>query len=360
MSGASIQFQYNPDLLAACAVNGATNACHELYNLHAQHFRYTHLMHDSDLSSSGSRFDVFCDNARHIYNHNLHLDVSGYTLALNQFSHLFEDEQKALLSPRDETFGIPENSISIKFGELDDSEDSFEELPFVSDLNWEALQSRWSGVSHETKKFLHGAQKKYQKYEETNSDGLYDFLNWASEDNPDGTQTVHPPKNQGSCGSCWAIVTTGAVEASVIRNAGFVAFTKTVLQLIKDGFDYNNKTEVTNMLHHAKREARSVEKRAFPAASLSFQELLDCDTKYDQGCVGGNPMIAFSFVSKYGLTSSFSYPYVGYQQECQTDKVDNPIATMASFGILPSYQEKNMAKVCLTRTFECAYIVFSP
>merc|ERR1719215_2414727 len=47
MSGTASPFQYNPDLLAACALDGAaTNACEKLFNLHAQHFGYAHLMHD--------------------------------------------------------------------------------------------------------------------------------------------------------------------------------------------------------------------------------------------------------------------------------------------------------------------------
>ena len=44
--------------------------------------------------------------------------------------------------------------------------------------------------------------------------------------------------------------------------------------------------------------------------SLSVQELIDCDTKNDQGCVGGNPAFAYPYIVGHGLASEARYPYI--------------------------------------------------
>jgi KDEL-tailed cysteine endopeptidase len=96
-------------------------------------------------------------------------------------------------------------------------------------------------------------------------------------------------------------------------------------------------------IKNAVQIAQIVEKKAFDRARLSIQELIDCDTKYNQGCIGGNPVMALNFIHKYGIVSSAEYPYTGIENEkCQRDEMDTPIASTNSWGILKSKDEDSM------------------
>ena len=46
---------------------------------------------------------------------------------------------------------------------------------------------------------------------------------------------------------------------------------------------------------------------------LSAQQLLDCDTKWNRGCAGGNPAHAFDYVAHHGLAPELIYPCVTIQ-----------------------------------------------
>ena len=95
---------------------------------------------------------------------------------------------------------------------------------------------------------------------------------------------------------------------------------------------------------------------------MSSQELLDCDVGFNSGCSGGNPAVAYEYIQNYGLTSSSSLPYKGYQQHCYRNDINQeidtsssstsssstllssfyqpkPIATIAKYLILPSRNE---------------------
>ncbi|XP_018620289.2 cathepsin K [Scleropages formosus] len=84
---------------------------------------------------------------------------------------------------------------------------------------------------------------------------------------------VTPVRNQGSCGSCWAFSSAGALEGQLMKTHG---------KLI----------------------------------SLSPQNLVDCVSE-NSGCGGGYMTNAFEYVKEnQGIESEDAYPYIGQEQQC--------------------------------------------
>lgn len=158
-------------------------------------------------------------------------------------------------------------------------------------------------------------------------------LDWATKDNPDGVPIVHGAVDQGMCGSCWAISALGSLEASVSRNTAWARYQEASEQ-VWDNVDL------------AVMAAQEIEYKSIDTAYLSVQELIDCDTKYNQGCQGGNPLLAFYFLHRYGVTSTSNYgPYTGIEGSCKHHKIDQPVATVSSWGILTPDDEHNLVEV---------------
>ncbi|XP_051262829.1 cathepsin K [Dicentrarchus labrax] len=85
---------------------------------------------------------------------------------------------------------------------------------------------------------------------------------------------VTPVKNQGSCGSCWAFSSAGALEGLLAKTTGKLL-------------------------------------------DLSPQNLVDC-VKENDGCGGGYMTNAFKYVAENGgIDSEEAYPYVGEDQPCR-------------------------------------------
>ncbi|KAM4690473.1 uncharacterized protein WCC33_017865 [Rhinophrynus dorsalis] len=111
---------------------------------------------------------------------------------------------------------------------------------------------------------------------------------------------VTPVRNQGSCGSCWAFSSVGALEGQLKRKMGKLLV-------------------------------------------LSPQNLVDCVKKND-GCGGGYMTNAFEYVrDNKGIDSEEAYPYIGEDQQCMYN-VSGKAATCKSFKVVKEGSEKALKK----------------
>ena len=90
----------------------------------------------------------------------------------------------------------------------------------------------------------------------------------------DWTSIMNPVRDQGNCGSCWAFATIASVEG------------------------------------------RWAIKRQGEKLALSEQQLVDCSAQ-NQGCNGGWPSKAFTFLKVYGAQDRTQYPYNAFRGACK-------------------------------------------
>ncbi|CAN8287612.1 unnamed protein product [Cochlearia groenlandica] len=127
-------------------------------------------------------------------------------------------------------------------------------------------------------------------------DALPESVDWRKEG------AVADVKDQGSCGSCWAFSTIGSVEGI-------------------------NKIVTGDLI------------------SLSEQELVDCDTSYNQGCNGGLMDYAFEFIIKNGgIDTEKDYPYKASDGTCDQNRKNAKVVTIDGYEDVPENSEASLKK----------------
>ncbi|XP_076920078.1 cysteine proteinase mucunain-like [Bidens hawaiensis] len=147
---------------------------------------------------------------------------------------------------------------------------------------------------------------KSDRYEVRAGDDLPESVDWRTKG------AVAAVKDQGSCGSCWAFSTIGSVEGV-------------------------NQIATGDLI------------------TLSEQELVDCDTSYNQGCNGGDMDYAFDFIVKNGgIDSDKDYPYTGKDGKCDKNKKNAKVVSIDGYEDVPVNNEAALQKAAANQPITVA------
>lgn len=118
---------------------------------------------------------------------------------------------------------------------------------------------------------------------------------------------VGTPKQQSTCGSCWAHSTIASVE--------------TLHAILTDAKHPDNVT------------------------TFSEQQLVDCDFLPNLGCLGGRRQFSFDYVTREGLTTAAKYPYKNKQDECSYNAATDQVFKIDSFKAWERPTTEDMEKL---------------
>ncbi|KAL0432520.1 UNVERIFIED_CONTAM: Cysteine proteinase RD21A [Sesamum latifolium] len=163
-----------------------------------------------------------------------------------------------------------------------------------ADLTNDEYRKTFLGARPDGKRRL--TSTKSDRYAPKVGESVPDSIDWRAKG------AVAPVKDQGSCGSCWAFSTIAAVEGI-------------------------NQIVTRNLI------------------SLSEQELVDCDTSYNQGCNGGLMDYAFEFIIKNGgIDSEEDYPYKARDGRCDQFRKNAKVVSIDGYEDVPENNEKALQK----------------
>ncbi|BBN19709.1 cysteine proteinase RD21 [Marchantia polymorpha subsp. ruderalis] len=165
-----------------------------------------------------------------------------------------------------------------------------------ADLTNEEYRSAYLGVKLDREKRALRRQQNPTNFRYANVKDLPASIDWREKG------AVAKVKDQGSCGSCWAFSAIASVEGiNAIKTGSLIA--------------------------------------------LSEQELVDCDTSYNEGCNGGLMDYAFEFIiNNGGIDSEEDYPYAGYDGRCDANKKNAHVVTIDSYEDVPFNDEAALLK----------------
>ncbi|XBI95740.1 hypothetical protein VPH35_032135 [Triticum aestivum] len=144
------------------------------------------------------------------------------------------------------------------------------------------------------------------RYQADDNEELPETVDWRKKG------AVAAIKDQGGCGSCWAFSAIAAVEGI-------------------------NQIVTGDMI------------------PLSEQELVDCDTSYNEGCNGGLMDYAFEFIiNNGGIDSEEDYPYKERDNRCDANKKNAKVVTIDGYEDVPVNSEKSLQKAVANQPISVA------
>ncbi|KAJ0438114.1 putative chymopapain protein [Helianthus annuus] len=87
---------------------------------------------------------------------------------------------------------------------------------------------------------------------------------------------------------------------------------------------------------------------------LSEQELIDCDTTFNNGCNGGLMDYAFAYVMRSGLHKEEEYPYIMSEGTCDEKKDVSETVTISGYHDVPRNNEDSFLKALANQPISVA------
>eukprot|EP01018_Ginkgo_biloba_P006563 Gb_12857 [translate_table: standard] len=173
-----------------------------------------------------------------------------------------------------------------------------------ADLSNEEFKQKYLGAKRNVERRL--SRTPSPRYQYKVGEDLPESVDWRTKG------AVTPVKDQGSCGSCWAFSTVASIEGI-------------------------NKIVTGELI------------------SLSEQELVSCDTSYNQGCDGGLMDYAFEFIiNNGGIDSEEDYPYKGVDSICDGYRKNAHVVTINGYEDVPVNDEKSLQKAAANQPISVA------
>ncbi|WJX15935.1 hypothetical protein P8452_06027 [Trifolium repens] len=165
-----------------------------------------------------------------------------------------------------------------------------------ADLTNEEYRTKFLGTRMDPNRRMKKVGSRSNRYAPRVGDKLPESVDWRKEG------AVVGVKDQASCGSCWAFSAIAAVEG--------------INQIVTGDL-----------------------------ISLSEQELVDCDTSYNEGCNGGLMDYAFEFIiSNGGIDTEEDYPYRAVDGRCDQNRKNAKVVTIDDYEDVPAYDELALQK----------------
>ncbi|XP_020090889.1 cysteine protease XCP1-like [Ananas comosus] len=163
-----------------------------------------------------------------------------------------------------------------------------------ADMSHEEFKGKYLGLKMGRREVVRKSSKSTFIYQ--NASFLPKTVDWRKKG------AVTPVKNQGACGGCWAFSTVAAVEG--------------INQIVTGNL-----------------------------TSLSEQELIDCDTVFNEGCSGGLMDYAFAFIiANGGVHAEDDYPYLMEEGTCEEKRSRVKVVSITGFQDVPENNEESLLK----------------
>lgn len=174
-----------------------------------------------------------------------------------------------------------------------------------ADLTVDEYRLKYVGGKKKSGRKVTGKVKS-DRYVVKSGDVLPESVDWRTKG------AVAPVKDQGNCGSCWAFSTIGSVEG--------------VNQIVTGNL-----------------------------TTLSEQELVDCDTSYNEGCNGGDMDYAFAFIVKNGgIDTEADYPYTAKDGKCDSTRKNAKVVSIDGYEDVPVNDESSLQKAAANQPITVA------